>query len=170
LKPPQQTQKGYKDPKLDLVFRAWLEGMSQFMWTYINPNSGLMGHWTTSSLHTADCLQRGPLHAQSLRDWERAFVADWEDLPVNPMGCWNESVIDKDPTIAQEIHAHFQGIRKFVKAMDLMNFMDTPEMWEKRGLKRRIDISTAQRWMKNLIIAGHMILRASTLMSMSGKM
>ena len=70
------------------------------MWTYINPNSGLTGRWTASSLHTADCLQRGPSHARSLRDWVRAFVADWEDLPVNPMGRWNESVIDKDPTIA----------------------------------------------------------------------
>jgi hypothetical protein len=59
------------------------------------------------------------------------------------MGLWNESVIDKDPTIAQEIHAHLQGIGKFVKAMDLVNFMDTPEMRAKSGLKRRIDIPTA---------------------------
>jgi hypothetical protein len=44
------------------------------------------------------------------------------------MGHWNESVIDKDKTIAQEIHVHLQGIGKFVKVMDLANFMDTPEM------------------------------------------
>jgi hypothetical protein len=52
--------------------------------------------------------------------------------------------------IAQEIHAHLQGIRKFVNAMDLVNFMDTPEMRAKSGLKKRIDVSTAQRWMKKL--------------------
>ena len=120
------------------------------MWTYIIPNSGLTGHWTASSLHTADCLQRGPLHAWSLQDWVQAFVTDQEDLPVNPMDRWNESVIDKDPTIAQETHAHLQGIRKFVKAMDLVNFMDTSEIRAKSGLKRRIDILTAQRWMKKL--------------------
>jgi len=34
--------------------------------------------------------------------------------------------------------------------MDLVNFMDTPEMQAKSGLKRRIDILTAQRWMKKL--------------------
>jgi hypothetical protein len=34
--------------------------------------------------------------------------------------------------------------------MDLVNFMDTPEMRAKSGLKKRIDISTAQRWMKKL--------------------
>ena len=66
------------------------------------------------------------------------------------MGRWNESVIEKDPVIAQEIHAHLQGIGRFVKAVDLVNFMDTPEMRAKSGLKKRIDISTAQRWMKKL--------------------
>lgn len=150
LKPLQQTGKGYKDPELDLVFRAHLEGMKQFMWTYINPISGFTGCWSASSLHTADCLQRGPLHAQSLQDWVQAFATNYENLPVNPMGHWNESVIDKDPIIAQEIHVHLQGIKKLVKVMDLVNLMDTPEMQAKSGLKKRIDILTAQRWMKNL--------------------
>ena len=36
LKPPRHAGKGYRDPGLDLVFRARLEGMRQFMWTYIN--------------------------------------------------------------------------------------------------------------------------------------
>ena len=59
LKPLQQAGKKYKDPELHLVFRVWLEGRRQFMWTYINPNSGLTDHWTALSVHTADCLQRG---------------------------------------------------------------------------------------------------------------
>ena len=66
------------------------------------------------------------------------------------MAKWNESVIDKDPVLAQEIHAHLQGIGKYVKAMDLVNFMDTPEMRERTGLEKRIDVPTAQRWMKKL--------------------
>jgi hypothetical protein len=110
LKPPQQTEKGYKDPELDLVFRARLEGMRQFMWTYINPNSRLAGCWTASPLHTADCLQRGPSHARSLQDWVRAFVSDHKDLPVNRMGHWNESVIDKD---------HKKSMRTFKKSENL---------------------------------------------------
>jgi hypothetical protein len=59
-------------------------------------------------------------------------------------------VIDKEPEIAQSIHAHLQSKGKFVKAMDLVDFMDTPEMQEYSGLKKRIDISTAQQWMKKL--------------------
>ena len=128
LKLPRHVGKGYKDPGLDLVFRSRLEGMKLFMWTYINPNSGFAGRWTASSLHTANCLQRGPSHAQTLCEWVRAFVIDRENLLVKPFGHWNECIIDKDPTIAHEIHAHLQGIRKFVKAMDLVNVMDTPEM------------------------------------------
>jgi hypothetical protein len=148
--PPQHIGRGYKDPELDVLFRNCLKGMKQFMWTYINPNSGTMGKWQGSSLKTADNLQKGPAHAQKLCQWVREYVEDCEDLLVNPYGQWNESVIDKDPVLAQEIHAHLQGIGKYVKAMDLVNFMDTPEMREQTGLKKRIDVSTVQRWMKKL--------------------
>ena len=34
--------------------------------------------------------------------------------------------------------------------MDLVDFMDTPEMRLRSGLKKRLDISTAQRWMRKL--------------------
>ena len=78
-------------------------------------------------------------------------IDDCEDLPVNPYGAWSKSVIDEHPEIAQELHAHLQGIGKFVKAMDLVDFMDTPKMWLHSGVKKkRLDISTAQRWMWNL--------------------
>jgi hypothetical protein len=63
---------------------------------------------------------------------------------------WNEAVIDKHPEIAQEIHAHLQSIGKFMKTMNLVNFMDTPEMQARSGLKKRLDLVTAQRWMKEL--------------------
>jgi hypothetical protein len=112
LKPPWLTGRGYKDPELDLLFRSHLEGMQQFMWTYINPNSGVMGHWQASSLKTANDLQRGPAHAWKLCNWVQMYVADREDLPANPYGQWNESVIDKDPALTQEINAHLQGIGK----------------------------------------------------------
>ena len=34
--------------------------------------------------------------------------------------------------------------------MDLVDFLDTEEMRAKTGHKKRIDIATAQRWMKKL--------------------
>jgi hypothetical protein len=80
----------------------------------------------------------------------QAYVADRKVLPVNPYGHCNELVIDKDPTLAQEIHVHLQSIGKFVRVMDLVEFMDTPEMREHTHLKKSISLATAQQWMKKL--------------------
>jgi len=107
------------------------------MWTDINLNSGLTGQWITVSLKTADNLQKGPALVQNLHEWTQSFVQDCKKLTVNPYGAWNGSVIDKHPEIGQEIHAHLQSIGKFVKTMDLVNVMDTPEMRERCGLKKK---------------------------------
>ena len=98
------------------------------MWTYINSKSGYTGQWQAASLKTANNMEKGPALAKNLCSWTRAFISNHEDLPVNLYGAWNESIIDKHPEIAQEIHVHLQSIRKFLKAMDLVDFMDTPEM------------------------------------------
>ena len=150
LKPPHHSGRGYKDPEFDHLFQHRLEGMKQFMWVYINLKSGFTGKWQAASLKTADNLEKGPALAKNLCIWTQAFIADHEDLPINPYGAWNEATIDKHPEIAQEIHAHLQGTGKFMKAMDLVNFMDMPEMREQSGLKRRMDLVTAQQWMKKL--------------------
>ena len=65
-------------------------------------------------------------------------MADPEDLPYNPYRAWSESVLDRDKTLAQEIHLHLQKIGKYVKAEDLVDFMDTKEMRERTKLDRRI--------------------------------
>ena len=130
LKLPRHSGRGYKDLEFDQLFQYHLEGMKQFMWAYINPKSGYTGQWQATLLKTADNLEKGLALAKNLRAWTRAFIADRKDLPVNPYGTWNEAIIDKHPEIAQEIHTHLQSIGKFVKAMDLVNFMDTPEMQE----------------------------------------
>jgi hypothetical protein len=138
LKPPRKTGKGHKDPELDNFFRAHLEGMRQFMWTYINPQSGATGQWKAASLQTANNLEKGDSHAKKLHSWTQAFIADHEDLPINPYGAWNESVLSKDSEIAQIIHAHLQSKGKFMKAMDLVDFMDALEMRERSSLKKRM--------------------------------
>lgn len=60
------------------------------------------------------------------------------------------SVIDEDTTLVQETHAHLQSISKFVWAMDLVEFMNTPEMWEHVHMEKSISLATAQLWMKKL--------------------
>jgi len=150
LKPQQATGKGYVDPELNELFKSRLLSMKQFMWTYINPDSETTGHWIAASLKTANDLEKGPILAKKVREWAQAFINNCENLPVNPYGAWSESVIDKHPEIAQELHAHLQSVRKFVKAMNLVDFMDTPKMQLHSGLKNRLDVSTAQHWMQKL--------------------
>ena len=49
-----------------------------------------------------------------------------------------------------EINLHLQGIRKYVKAMDIVNFLDTPEMRTQLNWTTPIHQTTAQRWMQKL--------------------
>ena len=118
----------YKDPGMDSYLRTQLEEMKQFLWTYVNPQSTVYDKWTAASLHTANNLEKKPYHARILRERVRAFMVDPEDLPHHPYGAWSESVLDCDKTLAQDIHLHLQKIGKYVRAEDLVDFMDTPEM------------------------------------------
>jgi hypothetical protein len=89
-----------------------------------------------ASLLTAKALERKPAHSRVLRERVHAFIADCENLPFNIYGTWNESLLDKDEDLTQEIHIHLQGIGKYVKAMDLVDFLDTPEMRKWSGLTK----------------------------------
>ncbi|KAG2108473.1 uncharacterized protein F5147DRAFT_773673 [Suillus discolor] len=145
-----KTTGGYKDLELDSVFRRRLEGMRQFLWVYVDPQSSAYGKWTMASLHTAKALEWRPAHSQVLHERVHAFIADREDLPINIYGTWNKSLLDKNEDLAQEIHMHLQMTGKYVKAMDLVDFLDTPEMRKWSGITKRISLATAQRWMKKL--------------------
>ena len=143
LKPHRDTGAGYKDPKIDLLLRGRLDLMKLFLWQYISTNNG----WIASSLHVAHAAERGPWLAKQLRIWTRAYINDRECLPFNQYGRWNVSLLE-DEDLAQEIHVHLQGIGKYVKAMDIVHFLDTPEMKARLKLKKTISLATAQRWMR----------------------
>jgi hypothetical protein len=127
--------------------------MKQFLWAYVNTQSpGTYGKWTAASLSTASALEQSPFHAQVLQERARAFIADRRDLPFNVYGTGkaNEFLLDRDKELAQDINLHLQGIGKWVRAMDLVDYLDTPEMRRRTGHTERIHITTAQRWMKRL--------------------
>lgn len=150
LRPPRKSEPGYEDPKLNMLFRERLEGMKQLLWTYIDCQSPTYGQWMATSLRTSRSLGHTVHHARKLREWSRAFILDREQLPYNPYGKWNLSVLETDETLAQEIHLHLQGIGPYCKAMDIIDFLDTPEMRERTHFDKRISLSTAQEWMKRL--------------------
>ena len=150
LRPPRKSGSGYRDPQLDAVFRSRLEHMQQFLSAYLNPQSVTSNKWIAASLQVAISVQRKPWYARIIRKRTRAFIADREDLPYNIYGEWNESLLDKDESLAAEIQIHLQSIGKFMKAMDIVNFLDTPEMRARTGLQKRLSLATAQRWMHKL--------------------
>src|SRR6202790_5503082 len=69
LKPRRVARNGYMDPEFDKLFKFRLLSMKQFMWTYINPDSGLTGCWVAASLKTANNLEKGPMHAKKVHEW-----------------------------------------------------------------------------------------------------
>ena len=96
-------------------------------------------------MKAADDLEKGMAFARKLCEWSRAFLADCKDIPINPYGKWNESILDRDATLVQDIHLHFQGIGPFLKALDLIDFMDTLDMRAQSGCTKQLSLSAAQR-------------------------
>jgi len=86
LRPPRKSGAGYKDPKLDAVFRGRLERMWMFLWNYTDSQSGCRG-WSDASETTARAFDGGPWMASRLRKWSHDFIDDRTRLPRN-IGDW----------------------------------------------------------------------------------
>lgn len=143
LKPRRECGIGSKDPRIDLLLRGRLDLMKMFLWHFVDSTDG----WIASSLAVAHAAERGPWLARKLREWSRAYIKDRDCLPLNEYGRWNVSLLE-DEDLAQEIHLHLQGIGQYVKAMDIVHYLDTPEMKTRLKLKKTISLVTAQRWMR----------------------
>jgi hypothetical protein len=66
LNPKRQADHGYKDLKLDLLFKSLLEAMQCFLWMYTNPESHFYNKWMAASLDTARGSEHGVWFAQRL--------------------------------------------------------------------------------------------------------
>jgi hypothetical protein len=148
LRPPRNSGRGHKDPKLDLLLRTRLERMQMFLWNYTDPANKGCG-WMAASLKTAHAQEKGPWLAGRLREWVRAYCKDREDLPMNIYGTWSSSILE-DEDFAQELLLHLQGIGKYVKAMDIVEYLDRAEVKSRLKLTKTISLSTAQRWMSHV--------------------
>ncbi|GJF00210.1 hypothetical protein PsYK624_164900 [Phanerochaete sordida] len=126
-----------------------LEQMRMFLYQYTQGVST----WTAASLQIARMWEEGETgeyHARQLRQWTRSFIADRHALPVSRMGTWNQSLIDKKPELKQAINLHLQSVGKYVRAMDIVDFLADPLVQLEHGLGEGISLSTAQVWMHKL--------------------
>ncbi|PPQ70445.1 hypothetical protein CVT26_013939 [Gymnopilus dilepis] len=141
-----------KDKKLDVLFRGRLTGMVGTLNLYLDPQ--LSYTWREASLIASKSQGHGVSHARNLRTWIHRFLASG-NLPLHRYGKLNGSLLD-DEDFSQEIKLHLSGIAKsnYIRAQDIVDFMETPEMQEKLdeigAVKKKISVRTAQRWLHRM--------------------
>ena len=146
LHPRWKSGNGFKDPKLNVLFRTRLEMMAAFLRPY---QASKCLHWIRASELASHTAGKGPWLARRLREWVHAFILDENDLPISQYGRWNSSILE-DEDLAQEIHLHLQSIGQYVSASDIVRYIDTKEMKERLNLKKTITEQTARKWMKRI--------------------
>lgn len=132
------------DPKLNLLFRTRLETMAAFLRLY---RASDYKDWTGSSLAAAQAAGRGVWLSRRLREWVHDYIKTGR-VPENIYGRWNSSILD-DEDLAMEILLHLQGIGKYVRALDIVHYLQTPEMKARLNLSKPISERTAARWMNS---------------------
>ncbi|KAH9914275.1 hypothetical protein B0H21DRAFT_676735, partial [Amylocystis lapponica] len=142
-----------KDPHLNSVLRKRLEWMKALLWIFIDPRSTVHGvrdtKWIAASAQVAATATRGPWFARQLRKWVWSFIRNRSDIPDNIYGTWNTSVIE-DEDIASAIQLHLQGLGKYIRAMDIVTYLNSSEVRRELNLKKSISLATAKRWMRQI--------------------
>ncbi|KAG1723857.1 hypothetical protein EDB19DRAFT_1574707, partial [Suillus lakei] len=118
-----------------------------FLWNYMKPIGAC--RWQAASLMTANVHGKGTWLAGHLHEWMRAYILDQEDLPLNIYGTWNSSILE-DEDFKGELLLHLQGIGKYAKSMDIIDYIKRPDVLAWLKLKKPISLVMAQHWMKHI--------------------
>lgn len=140
--------KGYKVTKLTGWLRQQVEEMRTFLHLYTSPSSSVHGKWTVASVQA--CLAHGKKkgHSRILRQRTIHFIQK-NELPSSRYGKWSRSKL-KDEAFAQELQLHLQGIGKYVKADDIVEYLNRPSVREKYNITKSLSLATGKRWMKKM--------------------
>ena len=150
LCPPRGgKRKGYKEPKVNGWSKRHLQEIETMLNLYTGERSKVKGSWMAASAQAAQAHGQKPGHARSLRSHAKKFV-ELRMVPVNPFGAWTKSRIETDEEFAQDINLHLQSLGKYVKAHDIVTYLNRPDVKLKWGLKTTISDATAKRWMHKL--------------------
>lgn len=110
---------------------------------------GHQGNWTEASRTTTIMRSETNYRARKLREWARSFINDRKEILENKYGEGSRSAIDDDD-FSQEIHLHLQGIGKYIKAENIVQYCAQTEVlaWLKRT--KTISLITARQWLKKM--------------------
>lgn len=147
LSPRYVTKDGrrrYKHPTLDPVYRSRLLSILSFLRIYADGN---FKDWTGSAVLAAISHGKSLWLARKVREWTRQYIRDGT-LPENKYGRWTTSLLE-DEDLSQMITMHLQSKGPYFSAMDIVRFMDTPEIKSRYKLKKTISERTARTWLKS---------------------
>ena len=147
LQPKRKACDGYMDPGFDYTLCTRLELMVNFLCIY--QLNGYQG-WIAASKQAASIAGKNPEWiARRLCKWTQNLAYNLKNLPKHEYGKFTSSILE-DEDLSQEICLHLQSKGKYVRDMDIVQFLDTPEMKKQLNLKRSISKRTAHRWMAKM--------------------
>jgi hypothetical protein len=143
LRPPRATGNGYKQPKINTILKSRLQDMQSVLRLF-SKGTG----WIKASETIAVAKGRGPYYGRTIRHWIKSFITDRNTLPTNAWGCGNASRLDTDDGLRDELRTHLRSCGKYVKAQDLVDYLDRDEVKARYNASVSISLKTAQRWME----------------------
>ncbi|KAI0364377.1 hypothetical protein BV20DRAFT_956332 [Pilatotrama ljubarskyi] len=121
------------------------------LWLYTCPDESRRVSWIKASEQAAFTYEGGPSLAKTLHAWACAFIIDRHALPFEARGINSKHALHaQNDDLCRAIVEHLEQIGKYVRALDIVEYLAKPEVQDEFGLKRTVGLSTAQRWMNEL--------------------
>jgi hypothetical protein len=168
LNPPSLTsryRRSKKENVMSPLLRERLQLMSHFLNTYTElaeSQPGATGHWSKAADLVGIVYAKprkvgrpkpkkvGTSLARNLKAWTQAFIADREVLPyANQKGGAGRSLLE-DEDLCQEISVHLQSKGKYIRALDIVHFLATPDVMARLKRTKTIGLTTARRWLQRM--------------------
>jgi len=145
LRPLRLSGKGYRRARLDQNLQTRIEDMLSVLRLFLTGDQ-----WIEASQQTAVAQGRGPYYGRVLRPWIHAFILNPASLPTNAWGSGTTCRLDTEDGLQEELQNHLQGIGKYVKAEDLVEYLGRDDTRTRYGATISISITTAKLWMAKL--------------------
>ncbi|KAJ3992481.1 hypothetical protein F5050DRAFT_1715241 [Lentinula boryana] len=124
--------------------------------------------WTTHANTMASAVGKGQWLSRMIRQWTVSFCEDHTCVPLAQYGKFNSSILE-DEDIADDIRLHLQSLGKWIRAEDIVHYVDTPEFRARLKVKKNISVRTAERWLKRMAIPGEMSSKVNMPMAMNDR-
>lgn len=147
-----EIQKRYKESTKKGWGKQVLKEVQIFLRMYTSEQSSTHGQWTESASQAAIGSGKKKLSdskSRTIRKRAKEFITR-RLVPQNPFGTRSHSKIDEDEEFKQELNLYLQSKGLYMRAENIKEFLNDPEIREKYGINKNIHLATAKRWMKKL--------------------